>query len=479
MNVHPSPLDFGRSAPAVGRDLPSSIEVEQAVLGRCLAQPEALVAACGALVAGDFSDPLHGAIFEAMRAMQADGRSPSIESVAAAMPGVAVAEDLPLREYLRRMVRGVLDGLGFSPRDAVETLRDASMRRRLIGMAGYASELATSGASMADIVSDVTAEIDEIAAGLRAGKRSVYDGSGAIDAAMAHLDGHEGSYPTTGLTDLDRILGGWPRGQLSILAGRPGMGKSAAATSALLRAARKGFAALFFSLEMTREQMGARLASDLAFVAASPIFYEDILHRRIDDRARARLAEARRHLHGAPMQIEEQRGLTLSEIAARSRKHAAQLDRDGQRLEVIFVDHIGLVRASNRYAGNRVREVAEISDGLATLAKELDCAVVGLCQLNRSVESRDNKRPSLADLRDSGAIEEDASTVTFIYRPAYYLENRHEDIPERESERLVQLEACRNTLEFVVAKNRNGRTGAVRAWCEIGANAIRDAAYGG
>ena len=114
---------------------------------------------------------------------------------------------------------------------------------------------------------------------------------------------------------------------------------------------------------------------------------------------------------------------------------------------------------------------------MATLAKDLDCAVIGLCQLNRGVEGRENRRPGLSDLKDSGAIEEDASSVIFLYRPAYYLANTREDNAEREQDRLDRLQAAENILELVVAKNRNGRTGVIEAFGCIGANAIRDRGY--
>ena len=136
-----------------------------------------------------------------------------------------------------------------------------------------------------------------------------------------------------------------------------------------------------------------------------------------------------------------------------------------------------LVRSSDRYAGNRVREVGEISEGLMALAQELDVAVVALCQLNRGVEGRDNKRPTLADLRDSGEVEQNASLVIFLYRPAYYLEQKREDDPEIEREREALLEKHRHRLEFIVSKNRNGRPGVVDAFVNIGANAVRNASF--
>jgi len=228
---------------------------------------------------------------------------------------------------------------------------------------------------------------------------------------------------------------------------------------------------LFFSLEMTGKQLGSRLLTDIAYTHSDPIFYQDVLKRKIDDRQRARLMQAREFIASLPIIIEEQRGLTISDIMARSRKVARKFEDDGGSLDVIFVDHMLLVKPSQRYSGNRVREVAEISDGLATLAKQLNCAVVALCQLNRGVEGRDVKRPTLSDLRDSGAIEEDASTVTFIYRPAYYLAQTRLQ-GDAEIKRQELLEAQKNVLEFIVAKNRNGEAGIVDAFVEIGANAV-------
>jgi replicative DNA helicase len=145
----------------------------------------------------------------------------------------------------------------------------------------------------------------------------------------------------------------------------------------LLRTAAKGNAAAFFSLEMTKEQLGARMLTDLAYVQSQPVLYEDILNRRIrDERHRRRLDDAKASLETLSIFIEEQRGLTVSEIAARSRKIAAKLERDGKTLRIIFVDHMMLVQAADRYSGNRVREVGEISEGLTLLAQELDVAVV-------------------------------------------------------------------------------------------------------
>src|SRR5262245_1787581 len=148
--------------------------------------------------------------------------------------------------------------------------------------------------------------------------------------------------------------------------------------------------------------------------------------------------------------------------------------REGRRLDLVIVDHLGKIRASNRYKGQKVHEITEISDALANLAKSEQVAVLALHQLNRAVEGRDNKRPELADLRDSGSLEQDADGVLFAYRAAYYLERMKFDDREDEEERIKKLEATRHAIEIAIAKHRNGPTSTVELYCNMPANALRD-----
>ena len=478
MNPMPPPSDF--AIPNQAQAAPT-IETEQVLLGILLNRPDLAPEILAKIEPGDIVEPLHAQIVDAIAAIIADERTVSVPGLIARLGSdEEIVAGLTVDGYIRRLGREGLSHFATPPKALLEVLRDARIRRELSLIGETILRFASSGTvPIADLTADAVSRLDDVAALAKPAKRRSYTGAQAGILALEHAQGTGGSYPISGLKDLDDMLGGWPRGQLSIVAGRPGMGKSAAATAIVLGAAKKGFASQFFSLEMTGEQLGARLLTDLAYTAQRPIYYEDIARRTVDERDLARLQEAQTRLEGLPLRIEEQGGLTLSEIASRARKHAAELDRNGEKLELLVVDHMLLVKASQRYAGNRVREVGEISNGLAALAKELDTSVVALCQLNRGVEGQDNKRPSLSHLRDSGTIEEDASLVCFVYRPAYYLENTRFDNPEAETKRLEALEACRNTLEFVIAKNRNGRTGLVKAYVDIGANAIRNLAYGG
>lgn len=456
------------------------IENEQRLIGWLLLNPDRAKDVIGKVQAVDFAWPDHVEVIEAIREAVNAGREPALMAILQSLDGGRiVADGVTLREYLHRITRNI--GLKLEPlAPMLEAVRDARMRRDIeAATAGLMMEL-HGGRDVAVAISDAMAILDDVLTQTGRRNRSVGPGEKALQIALDRIDSDHAENVGTGLRDLDEAFGGWPRGQLSIVAGRPGMGKSAFAVHAFLSAAKAGAPSLFFSLEMNELQMGARMLADAAFTMQAPIWYEDI--QRGDTRlrlgpARHRLDAAKQAVASYPLTIEVQRGLTVAEIATRARRHANALAAQGKKLETVFVDHIGLVRASSQYVGNRPREIAEITDGLATLAKDLDCAVIGLCQLNRGVEGRENRRPGLSDLKDSGSIEEDASAVIFLYRPAYYLANMREDNVEREQQRQQALAAAENILELVIAKNRNGRTGVIEAFASIGANAIRDRGY--
>jgi len=478
MNVHP----FGQKWSKMSPPVPTSEDtwIEQVLLHQVLAgfsNADRLADFCAYAKPEDFKHPVHARIAEHLIFLREEGREPSITSIMALFDGDAEIEPgLPARKYLGSLFIGPDDFRFQAPwRDTLEAWREHVAKNRMFDIGGFMQSCSTAAAgSVLEIAEDAVSQLDDVISGYRTGKLRAYDALGAADIAIEHLDGDSPRWPTTGFKDLDNMIGGWPRGQLSIIAARPGMGKSALAVSALMKTARAGNASVMFSLEMTGEQLGSRILTDLAYQKSFPIFYEDVLHRRCDSRQRDRLEEARKLLGGLPVRIEEQRGLTLAEVSARTRRLAAEFDRHGQKLSTVFVDHLGLIKPSSRYSGNRVREVAEISDGLATLASDLDISMVALHQLNRGVEGRDSKRPNLSDLRDSGAIEEDASVVLFAFRPAYYYEREKHEDKEIENLRLEKLEATKHSLELGIAKNRNGRIGVVNTFIDIGANAVRD-----
>jgi replicative DNA helicase len=275
---------------------------------------------------------------------------------------------------------------------------------------------------------------------------------------------------------LDERTGGLRPSQLVIAAGRPGMGKSALATTVARLMAEAGHPVLFITLEMGAGEIASRAIADACFSARdrNPMAYTDFETGKISSYQGERAIEAGRHLKTLPIKFVQQGGLSMGQIAAKARKHKVELERKGQKLDAVIIDHIGLVKASNRYAGNRVHEITEISGALKVLAKDLDVAVIALAQLNRAVENRDDKRPQLSDLRDSGSIEQDADTVIFVYREAYYLDRANAK-PQEDAGYLDHCIDVENRLEVIIAKQRNGPTGTVNLFCNIACNAVRNA----
>jgi replicative DNA helicase len=252
------------------------------------------------------------------------------------------------------------------------------------------------------------------------------------------------------------------------------MGKTALAVCIAGTTSKAGEPTFFSSLEMGDISLSTRSLADRAFERNRPIPYYDIANGTLNDAQAQRVIEAARQQREWPLKIDPAPGLTVSQIAARARRHKQTLERQGLRLGPVIVDHMHIVRPSNRYSGARVNEVGEISAALKALAKELDVPVIALAQLSRALENRDDKRPTMADLRDSGTIEQDADAIIFVYREAYYLERSTGANAEQEAIRVDRLIDAKDQLEAIVAKQRNGPTGTVHLFCNIACNAVRD-----
>jgi len=230
---------------------------------------------------------------------------------------------------------------------------------------------------------------------------------------------------------------------------------------------------LLFSLEMPADRVADRMLSDALYNVRSPITYFNIVRGNVSNEQAEAIIDAQRAMRGLSIKIDPQSALTASQIAARARRHKQLLEHKGRTLDLVIVDHLHIMRASSRYAGNRVAEITEISAGLKALAKELNVPVMALAQLSRQVENRDDKRPTMADLRDSGSIEQDADAILFLYREAYYLEAPLDD-PVKDQARIARLAEVKNLLELKVAKQRNGPTGTVKLFFDPASNAARN-----
>lgn len=385
--------------------------------------------------------------------------------------------DMTVSKYVAELIRNGTTVIN-AP-DYARTIVTLSARRKLIAAAEMILVNARSDMAPSECASLAIDAIDECTAKPDRGTARI----NIFDAAQRSLERmqvgmqNKGriSGVSTGVRDLDLKTGGLQAGDLIILAGRPGMGKSGVAVSIARAAAFDGVATLYFSLEMGETSLADRVLAEICFDARDPITYESIARGTLSPGQAARVIDARRQLDDVPLSIEVQGGLALSQIATRARKHNQVLERKGRALGLLIVDHMHIMSASNRYAGQRVNEVTEISAGLKALAKELGVPVVALAQLSRQVESRDNKRPGLSDLRESGAIEQDADLIIFLYREAYYLKDKIDD-PTKDEARKDRLAEVLNKLEAAIAKNRNGPTCTVDLFFHAGCNALSTAA---
>jgi replicative DNA helicase len=269
------------------------------------------------------------------------------------------------------------------------------------------------------------------------------------------------------------MTGGSRRAELTYLGGRTSMGKSTVAVCMGLNAAKAGCGVLIFSMEMTKTVWLVRAASRVAFSTTRQIPYQRVLNQQLTQSEQEAFTRAALTLSGLPMWIEERSGLSAMQIMATTRKVKSHFERRGVPLSLVIVDHVGKVGASSRYKGNRTYELGEISQELAHLAKTEDLAVLALAQLNRDVEDRVNKRPILADLRESGRLEEDADTVLLAYRAAYYLDReKYDEGSIEELARQDEPKKRRHEVEILVAKN--GAIGTVPLWCDMASNVVCD-----
>lgn len=450
---------------------PHDLKLEQALLALILADNSSLDR-ISRLEPEHFFDPVHQAVFAAARDLLRDRRPINLVTLGGLMGG----DPLGNRSALDSLKDYEFAGTIPEPQDMADALIDLAGRREVQAIGTWlAGSVWEYRKGRAEIIETAMRELDSILAKARSTRRSSWNAADLLDEMLQQVqsDDRENRI-TTGFSDLDRVTGGWRRGEFAILAGRPSMGKSAIAICAATNAAKAGHGVLVFSLEMTGFQWAARMASEAAYSRDAQVPYAAAMRKQLNDRDLDRFVKAAMLRRGLPLVLDEQSGLSAVDIAARTRRVAQEMERNGTRLGLVVVDHLGKVRPSSHYRGNRVHEMGEISNAMAHLAKSEGVAVLALHQLNRGVEGRDNKRPGLADLRDSGNLEQDADAVMFAYRPGYYLERMKEEDPVAEQLRKEQLEATRHDLEISIAKQRNGPTCTIELFCDMASNVVCD-----
>ena len=440
------------------RRIPHSIEAEQMLLGSVLADNGCMNTAISAgLSADDFHDPVHARLFGLFAGRIGRGQRADPTTLAPILRGDRQLDELGGLAYLVSLMRGAI-GIENVAHYA-ETIIETARRRRLMALAWDLAGRAESPdgeIDAASLVADTERRLAEtLPVDTGRGFKSLL---GAATEALVSINDAfkaEGALRglPTGLPALDRALGGLAPSDLVIVAGRPAMGKTALAANIAFSLASSGRRVAFFSLEMSAKQLAARLISAAAEVSGS-----EALRGELSTAEMRLLVEAVRDLEDAPLFISDSSMTSTADVAAQTRRL-----RSSAGLDAVFVDYLQLMSAG-RESRNRVEEVGEITRSLKALARELEVPVVALSQLSRNVEQRENKRPNLADLRESGSIEQDADVVMFVFREEYYLLRSE---PDQEDEAKWgdwnhRMERARGLAEIIVGKHRHGETGTAR-----------------
>ncbi len=456
------------------RTSPHNIEAEQALLGAILVNNDACDRVSGFLESEHFYEPLHARLYEAASSLIRAGKLASPVTLKSFFETDESLREIGGAAYLARLAAAATTII--NAEEYGRTIFELAQRRDLINIG---EDIVTSAydapvdITPREMIERAEQELFSIAETGKFGKGFLPFGTAlthAIDMAAKAYERDGGlSGISSGLRDIDEKMGGLQPSDLIILAGRPAMGKTALATNIAYSVARKyraetrpdgveeaveGGVVAFFSLEMSAEQLATRIISEQAEIPS-----ERIRRGRITEDEFHNIVQASQELQSLPLYIDDTGGLSVGQLAARARRLKRQ-----KGLDLILVDYLQLLTGSHRRAmEGRVQEVSEISTTLKALAKELNVPILALSQLSRQVEQRDDKRPQLADLRESGSIEQDADVVLFIFREEYYLQRRQprENTPEF-FEWQEEMDRVTGLAEVIIGKQRHGPTGTIR-----------------
>jgi replicative DNA helicase len=457
---------FGRKEPEP-RQIPHNIEAEQGLLGALLIDNRVHEKISEFLRPDHFYAPAHGRIFAAIGKLLERNQIASPVTLKAAFEADDDLRHLGGGAYLAELAASVVTII--NAEDYGRTIFELHLRRQLITLGeevvngAFAHDLdqtATDQIEVAERKLYELATVGEFQGGFVPFNKTLVSAVAMAEAAhqrTSHISG-----VTSGLADLDRKLGGLQRSDLIILAGRPSMGKTALATNIAFNAAKahldhqggEGAAVGFFSLEMSAEQLATRILADIAAVPS-----ELIRRGQVEPKDFQRFVTASQTLSAIPFHIDDTPALSIAQVRTRARRLQRQ-----SGLGLIVVDYLQLLRAAGGKAPeSRVLEISEITRGLKAIAKELSVPVLALSQLSRAVEQREDKRPQLSDLRESGTIEQDADVVMFVFREEYYVERKQptEGTAEHAAWQ-AEMERVHNVAEVIIGKQRHGPVGTVK-----------------
>lgn len=454
------------------RVAPHNIEAEQGLLGAILVNNDAFYRVSDFLEPKHLFEPINSLIFETAASLISAGKIATPVTLKTFVPAETDIGGMTVAQYLARLAAEATTII--NAQDYGRTVYDLSIRRDLIrvgeDMVNVAFDAPVDFAPRAQI-EDAEKKLYDLAESGR------YDGgfqkfsqalTVAVDmAAAAYSRDGNLSGLASGLRDMDIKMGGLQPSDLIVLAGRPAMGKTALATNIAFNIAQKwrgeiqpdghmksvdGGVVGFFSLEMSAEQLATRILAERTGISSSSIRRGGISESDFD-----KIRDHSIEMQNLPFYVDDSGGLSISQLTARARRLKRQ-----KGLDLLIIDYIQLLSGSGRRSDNRVQEITEITTGLKALAKELSVPIIALSQLSRQVESRDDKRPQLSDLRESGSIEQDADVVLFVYREEYYLQSKEPrpGTPEHEKWQL-DMSLVHGKAEVIIGKQRHGPTGTI------------------
>lgn len=475
-NVRPIVQTLTSDGPEEFRSLPHNLEAEQALLGAILVNNEAAGKVQDFLFSDHFFEPVHGRIYEAALRLVDRGQLATPVTLKPFFERDPALTDVGGVQYLARLAGAAVTIL--NAEDYGRLIYDLALRRELISvgedmvLTAYDSPVDATASTQIEVAEQRLFELAERGqkdGGFKTFARSVTDAVEMIEAAYKR-DGKL-SGVTSGFRAINDKIGGLHKSDLVILAGRPAMGKTALATNIGFNAAKayvrnmedgvdpkdaEGAVVGFFSLEMAADQLATRILAEQSGVPSENLRRGQLTKEQFRD-----LTQAAQDLEKLPFFIDDTPQLSISALRTRARRLKRQ-----HNLGLVIVDYLQLLRGSGtggRGPENRVQEISEITRGLKGLAKELSIPVIALSQLSRTVEQREDKRPQLSDLRESGSIEQDADMVTFVFREEYYHAMKEPSLgtPEH-AEWQAKGETLHGLAEFIIGKQRHGPTGTVR-----------------
>lgn len=455
---------FQNQEESLPRELPANVQAEQMLLGAILTNNELLDYVIDFLKIEHFFEPLHQEIYKAIITIIEKKLIATPVTLRNMLASSDFFQEIEKTEYLAKLI--TMSMMVISPIEYGKIIYDLALRRELINISDQTREIAYSASLEIEAINQIEAAESKLYnladKGIKDKGFRKFDVLYKEKLAAIKKRKVRAFEISSGFIDLDKLLGGFENSELIILAGRTSMGKTALALNLILNicqtmglkskeqeSERKTVG--FFSLEMSADQIMTRFLS-MTTQLDSYLLRTGTLSKE----AEYKLYEQENILSKLPIYIDDAPNLSISTLRARAKRLKIK-----ENLGILFVDYLQLIKGVKKF-NNRVEEVAEITQGLKALAKELDIPVIALAQLSRAVETRDDKTPILSDLRESGSIEQDADIVMFIYREEYYLSRKKPKTAAAKLEWLDEKDKVENVAEIIVAKNRNGQTGNVQ-----------------